>query len=73
MPEPKGEGVNISCFVDANHAGNAITRQSHTGIIIYVQCEPIIWFWKLQNTVKSSSFGSEIVALHAAKDMLVAL
>ncbi len=33
-PEPKGRVVNISCFVDANHAGNVITRRSHTGIII---------------------------------------
>ena len=61
MPEPKGKSVIISCFVDANHAGNMITRRSHTGIIIYVQNAPIIWF--CQNTVESSSFGSEFVAL----------
>ncbi len=47
MPEPRGEGVSISCFVDANHAWNVITRRSHTGIIIYgVQNAPIIWFSK---------------------------
>jgi hypothetical protein len=73
MPEPKGKGVNTSCFVDADHAGNVITRQLHTGFFIYVQNAPIIWFSKRQNTVKSSSFGSEFVALRAAKDMLVAL
>jgi hypothetical protein len=73
MPEPKGKCVNISCLVDANHAGNVITRRSHTGILIYVQNAPIIWFSKRQNTVESSSFGSEFVAFRAAKDMLVAL
>ncbi len=73
MPEPKGNSVLISCFVDANHAGNVITRRSHTGIIIYVQDAPIIWFSKRQNTVEASSFGSEFVALQTAKDMLVAL
>ncbi len=73
MPEPKGKVVIISCFVDANHAGNVVTQQSHIGIIIYVQNAPIIWFSKRQNTVESSSFGSEFVALRAAKDMLVAL
>ena len=73
MPEPKGKCVSISCFVDANHAGNVITRRSHTGILIYVQNAPIIWFSKRQNTVESSSFGSEFVALRAAKEMLVAL
>jgi hypothetical protein len=72
-PEPKGKCVSISCFVDANHAGNVITRRSHTGILIYVQNAPIIWFSKRQNTVESSSFGRESVALRAAKDMLVAL
>ncbi len=73
MPEPNGKVVNILCFVDANHAGNVITRRLHTRIIIYVQNAPIIWFSKQQNTVESSSFGSEVVALRAAKDMLVLL
>jgi hypothetical protein len=31
MPEPRGQPVVGSCFVDANHAGNLITRRSHTG------------------------------------------
>ena len=73
MPEPKGKSVMVSCFVDANHAGNVISRWSHTGIIIYVQNVPILWFSKRQNAVESSSFGSEFVALRTAKDMLVAL
>ena len=73
MPRPLGKPVCISCFVDANHAGNVITRRSHTGILIYVQNAPIIWFSKRQNTVESSSFGSEFVALRIAKEMLVAL
>ena len=67
MPKPLGKPVCISCFVDANHAGNVITRRSHTGISIYVQNAPIIWFSKQQNTVESSSFGSECVALRIAK------
>jgi hypothetical protein len=73
MPEPRGQPVVVSCFVDANHAGNVIARRSHTGILIYVQNAPIIWFSKRHNTVESSSFGSEFVALRAAKDMVVAL
>jgi hypothetical protein len=73
MPEPRGRAVDITCFVDADHAGNVITRRSHTGIIIFVQNAPIIWFSKKQNTVESSSFGSEFVALRAARDMIVSL
>jgi hypothetical protein len=73
MPEPKGKTVTTSCFVDANHAGNVVTRRSHTGILIYVQNAPIIWYSKRQNTVEASSFGSEFVALRIAKEMIVAL
>jgi hypothetical protein len=36
MPKPQGQRVTISAFVDANHAGNKVTRHLHTGIIIYV-------------------------------------
>jgi hypothetical protein len=73
MPEPLGKPVDISCFVDANHAGNVITRRSHTGILIFVQNAPIMWYSKKQNTVESSTFGSELVALRVARDLLVAL
>ncbi len=33
-PEPRGKPIIVSCFVDADHAGNRITRCSHMGIII---------------------------------------
>ena len=42
MPEPRGNVVRIGDFVDANHAGNVVTHQSHSGIIIFVQNAPII-------------------------------
>ena len=73
MSEPRCQPVVVSCFVDTNHAGNVISRRSHTEILIYVQNAPNIWFSKRQNTVESSSFGSEFVALQAVKGMVVAL
>ena len=73
MPEPRGHPVNISAFVDANHAGNVVMRRSHTGIFIFVQNAPIIWFSKKQNTVEAATFGSEFVALRICKEMIVAL
>ena len=73
MPEPLGHAVDITCFVDSDHAGNVVTRRSHTGILIFVQNAPVIWYSKKQNTVESSSFGSEFEALRVAQDMLVAL
>jgi hypothetical protein len=73
MPEPLGYPVMISVFVDANHAGNVVTRRSHTGILIFLQSTPIMWHSRRQNTVETSTFGSEFVALRAARDMIVAL
>jgi len=37
MPAPLGYPVNGFAFVDANHAGNVVTRHSHTGILMFVQ------------------------------------
>jgi hypothetical protein len=38
--------VTIFAFVDANHASNVVTHCSHSGILIYVQNAPIVWFSK---------------------------
>jgi len=72
-PEPLGKPVTISCFVDANHAGNVVTRRSQTGILIFVNNALIISFSKKQNTVESATYGSELVAMRIARDQLVAL
>jgi hypothetical protein len=46
MPKPRGKKVTVSAFVDANNAGNVVTRRLHTGIIIYVQNALTIWYSK---------------------------
>ena len=73
MPVPLGNAVNMACFVDADHAGNKITRRSHTGILIFLQNAPILAFSKRQNTCESSSYGSELVAMRIARDLVSAL
>jgi Reverse transcriptase (RNA-dependent DNA polymerase) len=72
-PEARGPEVQINCFVDADHAGNRVTRRSHTGILIFLNKAPVIWYSKRQNTVESSTFGSEFVALKVATEMLQGL
>jgi hypothetical protein len=72
-PLPRGKPVIMSCFVDADHAGNHITRRSHTGIVIFCNRAPIIWFSKRQNTVETSSFGSEFVAARIAVELIEGL
>ena len=73
MPEPLGKCVKVRAWVDANHAGNLANRRSHSGMFIYVNNAPIQWFSKRQNTVESSSFGSEFVAMRIVTDMIEAL
>jgi hypothetical protein len=72
-PEPRGKSVMVSCFVAANHAGDRVTRRSHTGIIIFVNHAPIIWYSKQQNTVETSTFGSEFVAARIAVELIESL
>jgi hypothetical protein len=72
-PEPRGNPVEMTAFVDANHAGNQVTRRSHTGIIIYLNKAPVIWYSKAQATVETSTFGSEFVALRIATEQIEAL
>lgn len=73
VPEARGKSVVMSCFVDADHAGCRVTRRSHTGVIIFVNRAPIMWFSKRQNTVESSTFGSEFVAMKTAIEMVEGL
>ena len=73
MPEALGKYVVIKAYVDANHAGNIANRRSHSGIIIYVNNAPIIWYSKCQNTVEATSFGSNFVALKISTEIIEAL
>ena len=40
---------------------------------IYVNKEPIIWYSKRQNNVETSTYGSEMVAMHLSVEMIKAL
>ena len=73
MPEPRGNSLRMFSFVDADHAGNLLTRRSHTGILIFLNNAPISWYSKRQNTVESSTFASELVALRIAVEQVEAL
>ena len=70
VPEVRGNGVVTTVFVDADHAGCKATRRSHTGVLIYVNKAPILWYSKRQNTVETSTFGSEFCAMKVAIDMI---
>ena len=63
MPEPRGQGFIMCAKVNADHASDTITRRSRTGFLVYLNCVLIYWWSKKQNSVESSSFGSEFIAM----------
>ena len=62
-PDPRGNPMELTAYVDASHAANKVNRRSHTGYLIFAQRAPIVWYSKLQKTVESSAFGAEFIAM----------
>ena len=65
MPKPRGKPVVTTGFVDASHAANKKNRRSHTGYLLFVNRAPIKWYSKRQQTVETSAFSAEFLALKA--------
>ena len=65
--------MSTHCFVDADHASNTVTRRLQTGILIFLNKAPIVWYSKQQNTVETSTFGSEFIAMRTAVEHIEAL
>ena len=63
MTEEIGKYVVIKYYVDVNHTGNMVNMTSHSGIIIYVNNVPIVYYSKCQKTVGASGFGSDFFLL----------
>ena len=72
-PKAKGKLCTITCFVDADHARDKLTRRSVTGILVFLNNTPISWYSKCQKTVESSTYGSELVASRIAVEKIMAL
>ena len=66
MPEPLVKEVVMRCFVDADHSGEKLTRRSRSGFIIFLHMAPIYYCQKRHNTVETSTFGSEFMAMKLA-------
>ena len=62
-PPSKGKGFIITAYVDADYAGDSITRQSRTGYIFFINNAPVYWMSKKQNSVETSTYGSKFTAI----------
>ena len=72
-PEPRGKPVEMTAFVDSDHAGDKLTRRSRTGILIFLNRAPIVWYSKKQGSIETSSFGSEFSAMKTAVELIEGL
>ena len=69
-PIPRGKSIQLNCFVDADHGGDRVIRRSQTGIILFGNSAPLLWYSKRQNTVESLTFGSEFVVLQVTTELI---
>lgn len=73
MLEPKGRLCTLTCYVDADHARDQLTRRSVTGIVLLLNNTPILWVSKRQKTVETSTYGSELVASRIAIELNISM
>jgi hypothetical protein len=67
----KGPRVRMTVFVDVDHVHDLLTRTSITGIFVMLNNTPIRWISKLQNIVKTSTYGLELVVSRIATELIL--
>ena len=70
MPRPRGMRVVNTSFVDSYHGSNKVTQRSHLGHILFVNQAPVKWLIRRQQTVETSSFSSEFIAMKNCNDYI---
>jgi hypothetical protein len=73
MPIPLGKSIQMNMFCDTSQASDLVTRRSTTGFLIYLCGTPVVWYSKSHNTVESSTFSYEFIALRIATEKVEAL
>lgn len=53
-PEHRGKDVDLTMYVDSDHAWDEMTRWSRTGFMIYMNTALIQWLSKKQPTIETS-------------------
>ena len=73
LPEALIDEMEITVFVDSDHAHDKVSRRSITGIIIFVGRTPVIYSSKRQGAIETSTYGAEFCAMKNAVEELIAL
>ena len=59
--------------MDSDNSGDKVTRLSKTGILLYFNSVPIIFYYRRKDTVVRSNFGLEFMALRIVSDMIISM
>jgi hypothetical protein len=72
-PEPLGNYVTLSHYVDANLMHDVATGRSVIGILHLINKTPIEWYSKKQATVETATYGSAFVAARICVEQIIDL
>jgi hypothetical protein len=61
----------MTVYVNADHAHDLVIRRSITGILVMLNNTPIRWISKLQKTVETSTYGSELVTSRIYTELIL--
>src|SRR5210317_2044800 len=71
FPTPLVDKTRITVYTDLDHAHDVVTRQSVTGVLLFLNNTPVKAISQRQKTVKTSTYGSELVATRVATELIL--
>jgi len=73
IPEPLGNDVITTSYIDANLYHDMLTGRSVTGILHLLNQTIIDWYSKKQNKVATATYGSEFIAANTCVNQIIDL
>ena len=73
VPKPLVDEMEITAFVDSDHAHDKVTRRSITGLLILVGRTPVYFMSKRQGAIATSTYGAEFCAMRTAVEEVQAV
>ena len=70
-PEPLGNPVVTTTYIDANLYHCMPTGKSVTGVLHLLNKTPVDWYWKKQSLLVTATHGSEYVAARTATKQII--
>jgi len=66
VPKPLVNEMEITAFVDSDHAHDKVTRRSITSLLILAGSTPVYFLSKRQGAIATSTYGAEFCAMKTA-------